>query len=150
MQVILLERIAHVGELGEVVKVKDGYARNYLFPKKLAILATKQNKVAIERDRARLEALMAKEREAARAVLAEIEKASVTIAAKVHEEEKLYGSINPADIAEKLQAQGLKVEKSQILLDEPIKQLGVYSAKVRLMAGVEGKVKVWVVEDQNA
>ncbi len=150
MEVILKADVENLGKALDVVKVKNGYARNFLFPRKLAIAATQQNKEALERDRARLEAAMVKQREAAAKVLEQIEKANVTISAKVHEEEKLYGSVTASDIAETLKAQGLPVEKRHIELDEPIKQLGVYTAKVKLMVGVEGKVKVWVVKDANA
>jgi len=150
MEVILKADVENLGKALDVVKVKNGYARNFLFPRKLAIAATQQNKEALERDRARLEAAMVKQREAAAKILEQIEKANVTISAKVHEEEKLYGSVTASDIAETLKAQGLPVEKRHIELDEPIKQLGVYTAKVKLMVGVEGKVKVWVVKDANA
>lgn len=149
MEVILKADVEKLGKTLDVVTVKDGYARNYLFPRKLAIAATKQNKAALERDRARLEAAIAKQREAATKVLETIEQANVTISAKVHEEEQLYGSVTASDIADNLKAQGLAVEKRQIELEEPIKQLGVYTAKVKLMPGVEGKVKVWVVKDTN-
>ena len=150
MEIILKADVEKLGNALDVVKVKSGYARNFLFPRKLAIAATRQNKAALERDRTRLEAAMEKQREASALILAQIEKANVTISAKVHEEEKLYGSVTASDIADNLKAQGLAVEKRQIELDEPIKQLGVYTAKVKLMVGVEGKVKVWVVKDVNA
>jgi large subunit ribosomal protein L9 len=149
MEVILKTDVENVGKALAVVKVKNGFARNFLFPRKLAILATAGNKANLERDRVRLEAVLAKEREGSREMLAKIEQSSVTIAGKVHEGEKLYGSVTAADIAEVLKNQGLPVEKRHIILEEPIKQLGVYTVKVHLMSEVEGKVKVWVVADSN-
>ena len=146
MEIILKEDVAHLGKALDVVKVKDGYARNFLFPRKLAILATPSARNMLEKNRAKLVARIAEERAAAQIVMAKIEQASVTVSVKVHDGDKLFGSVSAQDIAEQLKAQGLNVEKRQIEI-EAIRQLGVFSASVKLMAGVEGKVKVWVVAE---
>jgi large subunit ribosomal protein L9 len=149
MEIILKEDVLKVGKALEVVKVKDGFARNFLFPRKLAILATKQNKALLEKNRAKMEDRLAKEQEDSRALLAKIETSSVTISTKVVDGDKLYGSVTESDIAENLKSQGFAIEKRHISLESPIKKLGVISASVKLMTGVEGKVKVWVVQDED-
>jgi large subunit ribosomal protein L9 len=146
MEIILKADVPHLGQALDVVKVRDGYARNYLFPRKLAVLATRDAKVQLERNRAALESQVAKERAEAQALVAKLEEASVSISAKVHEGEKLYGSVTAHDIAENLKAQGFKVEKRTITLEQPIRALGVYTVKVRPLSGIEGKIKVWVVK----
>ena len=147
MEIILKEDISKLGNALDLVNVKPGFANNFLFPRGLAIMATRQNKALLERNRAKLEVRLAGEKEKAKAVIAGLADASVTISAKVHDGEQLFGSVTEAQIAEKLVAAGHKVEKRHISLESPIKQLGVYSAAVRLMSGVEGSVKVWVVAE---
>ncbi len=148
MEVILKADVAKLGKSLEVVNVKNGFARNFLFPRKLAIPATAEARELLEKNRAQLEAQLATERAAANEIIAKLADLSVTITAKVHEGEKLYGSITAQDIAENLKSQGIKVEKRHIVLEEGIKQLGVYTATVRLMNDVEGKVKVWVIKEE--
>lgn len=149
MEVILKEDIAKLGSALDVVKVKNGFANNFLFPRGLAIMATRQNKALLERNRAKLEARLAAEKEKAQGVINSLADASVTISAKVHDGEKLFGSVSEAEIAAKLVEAGhASIEKRHISLEAPIKQLGVYSATVKLMSGVEGSVKVWVVAEE--
>ena len=147
MEVILKEDISKLGNALDLVNVKNGFANNFLFPRGLAIMATRQNKALLERNRAKLEARLAGEKEKAKVAIAALADASVTISAKVHDGEQLFGSVTESQIAEKLVEAGHKVEKRHISLETPIKQLGVYSATVRLMSGVEGSVKVWVVAE---
>ena len=149
MEVILKADVVKLGKSLEIVNVKNGYARNFLFPRKLAIPASAEAREMLEKNRAQLEAQLAKEKVAAEAVIAKLADVSVTLSAKVSEGEKLYGSITSQEIAENLKSQGLQIEKRHITLDESIKQLGVYTATVSLMADVEGKVKVWVIKDEN-
>lgn len=148
MEVILKEDIAKLGQALDVVKVKNGFANNFLFPRGLAIMATRQNKALLERNRAKLEARLVAEKEKAQLVINSMSDASVTISAKVHDGEKLFGSVSESEIAAKLVEAGFSIEKRHISLETPIKQLGVYSAKVKLMSGVEGSVKVWVVAEE--
>jgi len=148
MQVILRDRLENLGDAGEVVNVKPGYARNYLIPKGLAYEATGANLKRIERERAQLqkraEGLLQSARERAGA-LADV---SVTFHARAGEEGKLFGSITTADIAEKLVEQGVEVDRKQIVLDEPIKALRVFSVPVRLHADVRPEIKVWVIKEE--
>jgi len=147
MQVILRERLDHLGNAGEVVDVKAGYARNYLIPQGLAYEATAGNVRRIESERARTlqkeAATAAEARERAKA----IEGISLTFHARAGQEGKLFGSITSGDIAEKLAEQGITVERRQIELDEPIKALGVTSVPVRLHPQVHPEVKVWVIQE---
>lgn len=146
MELILQSEVAKLGKALEVVNVKPGYARNFLLPRSLAVLATPAAKEMLEKDRARLEVRLEKDRTAASALLAKVEEASVTLQVKVVDGEKLYGSVGANDISENLKSQGLRVDKRAILLEEVIRQVGVYTVPVKLFAGVEGNVKVWVVK----
>lgn len=147
MEVILKADVAKLGKMLQVVKVKDGYARNFLFPRKLAVLATKKSKEEIEKNREAMEALFRKEHAAAGDVAAKLNSLSINLVRRVVEGERLYGSVTSSDIAEAIKAQGVKIEKRQVELVEHIKQLGVYSVPVKVFADVEATVKVWVVKE---
>ena len=147
MQVILRDRLEHLGGAGDVVNVKPGYARNYLIPQGLAFEATDANVKRIEREKAQLAKRANDELTAARTRAAAFEGVSVTFTARAGEEGKLFGSITTADIAEKLAEQGIEVDRKQIQLDEPIKALGVFSVPVRLHADVRPELKVWVIKE---
>ena len=147
MEVILREHVDHLGRRGEIVKVADGYARNYLLPRKLALLATEGNKQQIERERAKFEAREAEDKKAAEAIAARIGTAEVTIARKVGETEALYGSVTTADIAEALAASGFSVDRRKIQLQEPIKRLGDVDVPIKLHREVVATVKVHVVAE---
>lgn len=148
MEIILKANVPNLGKMLDVVKVKDGYARNYLFPKKLAIRATESAKKEIERNRAAMEALFQKELAAAGDVAAKISQITLNMTRRVIEDERLYGSVTAADIAEAITLQGVKVSRSQVDLAEPIKQLGVYSVNINVFGDVTAAVKVWVVADK--
>jgi large subunit ribosomal protein L9 len=143
-EVILKEHVEHLGRRGEVVKVADGYARNYLLPRKLALAVTDNNKRQIERERARAEARDAEERDQAEALKTRIEAIEIVIARRVGENEMLYGSVTSADIAEALAARDLTVDRRRIQLDEPIKSLGDVTVPVRLARDVTAGVRVKV------
>ena len=147
MQVILRDRLENLGEAGEIVDVKPGYARNYLIPKGLAYEATKENIRRHEADRARSAAKDAEVLTEARGRAAAIEAVSLTFHARAGQEGKLFGSITTSDIAEKLAEQGIQIDRRQIELDEPIKALGVTSVPVRLHAQVRPEFKVWVIQE---
>jgi large subunit ribosomal protein L9 len=147
MEVILREHIDNLGRRGEIVKVADGYARNYLLPRKLALLATDGNKKVIERERVKFDAKEAEEKKVAEAVAERINNVEVEIRRKVGETEALYGSVTTADIAEALHAKGLDVDKRKVGLHEPIKKLGEYDVPVRLHRDVTAHVKVRVVAE---
>lgn len=148
MQVILKERLENLGDAGEVVSVKPGYARNFLIPKGLAYEATDSNVRRLERERSRIEKEAAAQLEEARTRAASLGDVSVTFNARAAEEGRLFGSITTADIAEKLGEQGIEVDRRQVLLDEPIKELGVFSVPIRLHADVRPEIKVWVIKEE--
>jgi large subunit ribosomal protein L9 len=146
MEVILRQGIENLGKPGDVVKVKNGYARNYLLPHGLAYEATPGNLKRIQLERDRLEAAENTRRSTAQELATKLEQVSLTFSARVGEEGKLFGSVTASDIAQQLEAQGHHIEKRQIELHEPIKSLGVYRVPVRLHADVKPEVRVWVIK----
>lgn len=148
VKVILRQDVANLGESGEIVNVKPGYARNYLLPKGFAYQATSANVRELEEERRREEQRAKRDFLEARRRASQLEGVSLTFHAKAGEESKLFGSITSADIADRLGEQSLdfKVEKRQIDLDEPIKALGVYSVPIRLHADVKPEIKIWVIK----
>ena len=148
MQVILRDRLENLGNAGDVVSVKPGYARNYLIPQGLAYEATDANVRRIEREKAQVTRRANEDLQAARGRAASLEGLSVTFHARAGEEGRLFGSITTADIAEKLAEQGVEVDRKQIQLDDPIKALGVFSVPVRLHAEVRPELKVWVIKEE--
>src|SRR6187431_1220942 len=124
IEVILKEHVEHLGRRGEVVKVADGYARNYLFPRKLALAVTDENKRQIERERLKAEARDAEELKEARAFAARLEGVELTIPRRVGENQVLYGSVTSSDIADLLAARDLTVDRRKIQLPDPLKSLG--------------------------
>ena len=146
MEVILRHAVENLGKPGDVVKVKNGYARNYLLPHNLAYEATPGNLKRIQQERARLEAAENQRRDAAQEIATKLEQVSLTFSARVGEEGKLFGSVTAADIAQQLEQQGFHIEKRQIDLHEPIKSLGVYRVPVRLHADVKPEIRVWVIK----
>jgi large subunit ribosomal protein L9 len=146
MEVILRQAVENLGQPGEAVKVSDGFARNYLIPRGIALVATPGNKRRIEQQRQRLLAAEDVRRQTAQEAAAAFEQVSLTFSARVGDEGKLFGSVTASDIAEQLATQGLHVEKRQIDLPEPIKALGVYRVGIRLHAEVKPEIKVWVIK----
>ena len=147
MEVILREDVEKLGKTGEKVKVKEGYARNFLFPRNLALPATDKNLKAVEDEKRKKSAIHQKELEEAKALAEKISKASCTVMVKAGENDKLYGSVTTQDIASALEVEGIAVEKKRIELPEPIHQLGVYYAQVKLHPEVSQMLKVWVVKE---
>jgi large subunit ribosomal protein L9 len=145
IEVILKEHVEHLGRRGEIVKVADGYARNYLFPRKLALAVTAENKRQIERERARAEAREAEEAQIAQALATRLEAIEIAVARRVGENETLYGSVTASDIAEALAARELTVDRRKIQLPEPLKTLGDHVVPVKLHREVTAEVKVKVV-----
>jgi large subunit ribosomal protein L9 len=147
MEVILRDHVENVGRRGEVVKVADGYARNFLLPRKLALIATPGNLKQVERERVKLDAKEMEEKSAAEAVAARMSGVEVIISRKVGETEALYGSVTSADIAESLLKRGFDIDKRKIGLREPIKKLGAQTVPVRLHREVVVQVPVKVVAE---
>jgi large subunit ribosomal protein L9 len=146
MEVILRQAVENLGSPGDVVKVSNGYARNYLLPHGVAFAATAGNLKRIQQERDRLDAAENERRAAAQGLAERFEQVSLTFSARVGDEGKLFGSVTSADIAQQLEAQGFHVEKRQIDLHEPIKALGVYRIPIRLHADVKPEIRVWVIK----
>jgi large subunit ribosomal protein L9 len=145
MDVILLENIDKLGSRGQVVKVADGYGRNYLLPKKLAITATPQNRKLVDQQRVRFLKLEAKEKGDAADLATLLEGVSVSLTRKSGEKGTLFGSVTAMDIAEKLAAQGYQIDKRKIALDSPLKVSGEYNVPIKLHREVTATIKVTVV-----
>ena len=146
-EVQLMADVKDLGAEGEIVTVSDGFARNYLIPRKLAAPATEASKRRLAKMRGERESKRAAEVAAAREMAKRLEKVSCTITVKTGEDDKLFGSVTASHIADVLKAQGIELEKHSLLLEAPIRELGVYDVKVKLSADVEGSVKVWVVQE---
>jgi large subunit ribosomal protein L9 len=144
MEVILKEHVDHLGKRGEIVKVANGYARNYLLPRKLALVVTAENKGQIERERVKAEAREAEELKAAQALQSRLEALELVITRRVGENSALYGSVTSADIADALAAHQYSVDRRKIQLGDPLKALGDHVVPVKLYRDVIAQVKVKV------
>jgi len=149
MEIILKKDYEKLGKAMEIVTVKDGYARNFLIPNDIAVVATEGNKKQVAETKRMNEKREAKLASEAAELAKKIEQTPCTIAVKVGEEEKIFGSVTAQDIAEFLKKEGFSVEKRQVKLEDPIKQLGVYTVDVNLHKGVDAKLKVWVVKEEG-
>ena len=147
MEIILREAVPHLGAAGDVVKVKDGYARNYLLPKGLAYPATEGNKKRIAFEGERIAKLRASEKQTAETEAARIAGISLSFPMKVGEEEKLYGSVTAGDIQRRLEEQGIHVDKRKIDLPEPIRSLGEFTVGIKLHPEVRPEITVVVVKE---
>jgi large subunit ribosomal protein L9 len=147
MEVILREHVDNVGRRGEVVKVADGYARNFLLPRKLALLVTEGNKKQIEREKVKFDAKELEEQKSAEAVAARLAGVEIQIARKVGEHDVLFGSVTSADIAEALAAKGVEIDRRKLHLVEPIKKLGEFQVPIKLHRDVTTNIKVTVVAE---
>ncbi len=147
MKVILRKDIDTLGKIGDVITVKDGYARNYLIPRNIAYVATDSNVKTLEEEKKQQARRTEKEKKSSEALAAELEKISVTIKMKVGEEDKLFGSVTSQMIADALKEKNVTLDKRQIELEEPLKTLGIFDVNVKLAGGVAGKLKVWIVRE---
>ena len=147
MEVILREHVDNLGRRGDVVKVAAGYARNFLLPRKLALLVTEGNRKQIERERSKFEARELEEQNVAEAVALRMANLEIVIARKVGETDALYGSVTSADIADALAAKGFAVERRKLQLHEPIKKIGDVDVPIKLHREVTATVKVKVVAE---
>lgn len=147
MKVILRKNFDQLGKVGEIVNVKDGYARNFLIPRGIAYQATQGNIRALEEEKKQISKREAKELEEAQKLAVEMEKVSVTIPVKVGEEEKIFGTVTSQMIVDSLKEKGFDVDKRKVEITEPIKALGIYSVAVKLHSNVTATVKTWVVRE---
>jgi large subunit ribosomal protein L9 len=148
MEVILRTDVPKLGKAGDIVKVKDGYARNYLLPKGLAIPANQKTIKALENQRKIILAKAERERKKVQSLAEKLTGLTLTFYRKVIEGDRIYGSISTQDIVKALEEKGLSLERRFVLLDEPIKQLGTYEIPIRLGPGVEVKISVEVIEEK--
>jgi large subunit ribosomal protein L9 len=148
MKVILKETISSLGIIGSEVNVSDGYARNYLLPQSKAVPATPQQRKLLEQEKAKFELQIAKEKEFAQEMANRLEAVTVTIASKVHEEDKLYGSVTVRDIIDALKKQEVEVEKRMVLLNEPIKTVGTFKVPIRVYQGIKPEITVEIVPEE--
>ena len=147
MEVILRDHVENLGQRGEIVKVADGYARNYLLPRNLALPATDSNRKRIDRERKVNETREAEERSAAEALAARLASLDIAIGRKVGENDQLYGSVTNADIAEVLAGKGFEIDRRKILLADPLKSIGDVQVPVKLHRDVTAQVRVRVVKE---
>lgn len=147
IEVMLMADVKDLGTEGQMVRVSEGFARNFLIPRKLAAPVTEATRRRLAKQQQQREAVRKEAVEKARAVAATLEKGSYTIAVKVGEGEKLFGSVTAADILKAVQAQGVDLDKHAVQLDEPLRELGVFEVKVKLHADVTATIKVWIVQE---
>ena len=147
MKVILREDVENLGRIGDVVEVAGGYGRNYLLPRGLAVKASMKNLQEQAHQKKLIQARMDRQKKDAEVVAGTLGSVSCTIARKTGEEEKLFGSVTSRDIEEALEEEGISIDRKRILLEEPIKKLGVYTVPVKLHSEVTGSIKVWVVKE---
>jgi len=146
MKVILMEDISSLGKMGDLVKVSDGYGRNFLVPHGKAVQATTHNIKILEHQTSQLKNKIEKIKRDAEKLAKRIEAVSCTIAKPVGDEEKIFGSVTSMDIEESLKVEGIEVDRKKIMLDEPIKTLGIYTVPIKLHPEVTAHVKIWVVK----
>lgn len=147
MKIILLEDVQSLGKRGALVNVTDGYGRNFLIPKKLAVPATEGNIKSLEIASKKLKQIEVKEEMDAGKIKEELQKLSITIPMKAGEGDVLFGAVTSSDIAGHLEKEGFNIDKRKIELDEPIKRLGVYQVPVKLHRSINAEIKVWVVKE---
>ena len=150
MEVILRQHVDNLGRRGEIVKVADGYARNYLLPRKLALPATAGNKQHVERERKIFETREAEEKSQAEAVATRLAAVTISIARRVGDTEQLYGSVTAVDIADFLKDKGFEIDRRKLILPEPIKALGEHDVPLKLHRDVTVPLKVHVVKEGAA
>ena len=146
MEIILLDKIDNLGNVGDVVSVKPGYARNYLFPKGLAVRSSKRNIAFVEEKRKNIELKIAKEEQASQAIFDSLKNVEILMEVEVGENDKLFGSVTTMDLQKALNDQNIEIEKQDILLDNPIKSLGVYDIPIKVTPSLKQNIKVNVVK----
>ncbi|MBN2104574.1 50S ribosomal protein L9 [bacterium] len=147
MKIILRQMVEGLGEIGDVIHVKNGYARNFLIPQKMAVEATTKNIRMLEEEKKMSKRREHKNKNEAEALAQELEKISVTATVAVGEEDRVFGSVTSQTIADLLSKKGHEIDKRKVILDEPIKALGVYTVPIKLHSEVEAKIRVWVVKE---
>jgi len=147
MKVILTEDVQHLGSASQLITVKNGYARNFLIPKGKALMATTQNLKNLEHQKRLIQEKLQKTKRLADVLARRIEAISCTISKPAGEEDKIFGSVTTADIQSCLKHEGLDIEKKKIVLDEPIRSLGIFNVPIKLHPDITASLKVWVVKE---
>ncbi|MBN1780416.1 50S ribosomal protein L9 [bacterium] len=147
MKIILRQDYEHLGKIGDVLNVKSGFARNFLIPQGIAVEATIKNMRSMEDEQKRNARRSQKDQRQAELFAQELEKISITATVAVGEEDRVFGSVTSQTIAELLNKKGYEIDKRKVILDEPIKALGVYTVPIKLHSEVEAKIRVWVVKE---
>jgi large subunit ribosomal protein L9 len=150
MEIVLTKDYEELGKAMDVINVKEGFARNFLFPRGIAVPATEGNRKKVAEAKRIAEIREEKKNKEARQLAKKIEQVPCTIPVKVGEEDKIFGSVTAQEIADFLKKEGFDIEKRQVDLEEPIKQLGVYSVRITLYRDVDARLKVWVVKEEKA
>jgi len=146
MKLILIKDVENLGQIGDIVKVKEGYARNYLIPQKLVLEATKSNEKVVEKEKIKAEQKRKESKKTVEELCQKLEKLSLTAPVQIGENDKLYGSVTTQDISDLLKKEGFDIDKRKIELPTPIKVLGIYSVKIKLDPETTATTKVWVVK----
>lgn len=146
MKIILTEDVPKVGKMGQMLQVKDGFARNHLIPKKLAVVANPQNVKSLEHQRSLVDQKKNRLKRDAEELARRIENISCTIAKPAGEEDKLFGAVTAQDVEDSLRDEGITIDRKKVLLEEPIKTLGIYKVPIKLHSEVTANLKIWVVK----
>ncbi|MDP3143138.1 MAG: 50S ribosomal protein L9 [Candidatus Omnitrophota bacterium] len=146
MEIILRKDVDKIGKSGEVIKVKKGFARNFLLPRGLAFVATNQNLKRLEQEKQQRQVFAEKEKRQAEELAKKLSGASCTVAVDVNENEKMYGSVTAADIVKSLEVESFKIDKNAILLEKPIEELGIFEIEIKLHPEVKTKIRLWVTK----
>ena len=146
MEIILTENVENLGKVGDIKKVKNGYARNYLIPRALAVLATPGNTKRIEKEKSKKLAIYEENRKQAQGKADELAKISITVAVEVNDQEKLYGAISETEILEAFHAEGQKIDKKSLVIENPINDLGEFEIGVKLHPEVIAKIRLWITK----
>lgn len=146
IEVILFQDVASLGKIGDVIKVKDGYARNFLIPKKKAYLATSSNLKRIERQKLKEQQQYEEEKKQAEELSDKLSKVSCTVTVEVNDLEKMYGSVTELDIANALEVEGFTIDKKAVILENPIEELGIFEVGIKLHPEVTTSIRLWVTK----
>jgi large subunit ribosomal protein L9 len=146
MEIILTENVVSLGKVGDVKKVKDGYARNFLLPRSLAIVATEANIKRIEKEKIKKLAQYEELKKQAQGKADGLAKVSITVAVEVNDQEKLYGAVTEAEILKALEAEGQKIDKKSLVIEKDIVELGIFEVGVKLHPEVIAKIRLWVTK----
>ena len=146
MDIILMENVEKLGTVGDVVKVKNGYARNYLLPRQLGMPATTGNIKRVEKEKVQRLAVFEAEKKEAQQKAESLSKVSLTIAVEVNDQEKLYGAVSEAEILDALEAEGQKIDKKSLVLEKPVDDLGIFEIGVKLHPQVIARIRLWVTK----